>query len=102
MSKLWAVWCDDSNDVAEARRRTGGDHSAHLNASPIKLVLAGPLTSDDGTTSTGSLLVFEAEDRQAVETQMQADPFVLSGVWASFKIAAFKKSRENFSRADKP
>ncbi|PTW62028.1 hypothetical protein C8N35_10160 [Breoghania corrubedonensis] len=95
----WAVWCEDGDDVAEQRSQNSSAHSQHLNATPIRMVMAGPLISDDGQKSTGSLLVFEADTREQVEKQMQSDPFVTSGVWTKVKISAFKMSRETISTA---
>lgn len=90
---LWAVWCTDDDKAGEARARLSKDHSRHLDQASIRLVIAGPLTSDDGSARRGSLLVFEAETRAAVETHMTTDPFYTGGVWASTNICAFVLSR---------
>jgi uncharacterized protein YciI len=94
---LWAVWCEDEKNSGDVRHENGPAHSRHLDNATIPLVIAGPLTTDNGERSTGSLLIFEAADRAAVQTQMDTDPFVLSGVWNKVHISAFRLSRETLS-----
>ncbi len=57
----------------------------------LSLVLSGPLQSDDGAQMTGSLLIFEAPDRAAVEAFAAADPFGTQGVWGEIKITRFHR-----------
>ncbi|MDA8231334.1 MAG: YciI family protein [Magnetospirillum sp.] len=90
---LWAVWCRDGDDVAAIRSERSKEHSAYLNASPLRVVVAGPLTTDDGAAPAGSLLVFEAGSRREVEELVAGDPFARSGVWRSFEVRAFRMSR---------
>lgn len=97
---LWAVWCEDGQDIGEVRRENGPAHSRHLNNSQIPVVIAGPLTTDNGERSTGSLLIFEADNRAEVQMQMDTDPFVISGVWSKVYISAFRLSRESISRKE--
>lgn len=92
---LWAVWSVDSDTAAEIRSQYSKQHSAHLNGSPIRLVIAGPLRADDGVAAVGSLLIFEAESRSDVENMVAADPFNRQGVWRSVEIRAFNMSRNN-------
>jgi uncharacterized protein YciI len=53
--------------------------------------MGGPLVSDDGSGSVGSLMVFEAADRASVEKFNRADPFFKNGVWAMVEIQRFDK-----------
>lgn len=91
----WAVWCIDAVVPPEVRKSHGKDHSAHLNGSPIPLIIAGPLVADGDSGSVGSLLVYEAETRAEVKAQVASDPFTKNGIWASTEIRAFKMSRNN-------
>jgi uncharacterized protein YciI len=50
------------------------------------LVLAGPLLSPNGHTMTGSLLVVEAENREAVEEFSRGDPYRKVGLFADVQI----------------
>ncbi len=61
----------------------GADHG-------VKIVISGPLQSDDGETMVGSLFVIEAPDRDTLEAFTKADPFS-GGVWGDVKISRFHR-----------
>jgi hypothetical protein len=61
-------------------------HGTHEN---IVLALAGPLLGPDGRTMTGSLLVVEAENQQAVEQFSLEDPYRKVGLFAEVQIDAW-------------
>ncbi|AWJ90327.1 hypothetical protein Sp245p_11280 [Azospirillum baldaniorum] len=92
---IWAIWCKDSGRAAAIRSQFGKDHSAYLTASPLPILMAGPLTGDDGEGSAGSLILVEADSRGAVEAFVSGDPFAVHGVWESFEVQAFRMSRKN-------
>jgi len=71
-----------------------GDHVAHLKnakAFGVTIAVGGPLVSDDGVTSIGSLMVLEAPDRASAEKFNRADPFHRSGVWGKVEIRRFDR-----------
>ena len=41
-------------------------HIDYLNKSPVKNVISGPLTGDDGEGIIGSLYIVEAENRKSI------------------------------------
>jgi uncharacterized protein len=90
---IWAVWCKDADDAAAKRNAASSDHSKYLNAASLGVLMAGPLTSDDGAGRNGSLFLLQAEDRQEIERFVQSDPFFQNGVWSSITISAFHMSR---------
>ena len=55
----------------------------------VSIVMSGPLTADDGQTMIGSLFVFEAPAREAVERFSAADPFQRAGIWERVTITGF-------------
>lgn len=61
-------------------------HGPHEN---VMLVLAGPLLAADSHTMTGSLLVVEAENREAVEQFSRGDPYRKAGLFADVQIDAW-------------
>jgi uncharacterized protein len=61
-------------------------HGPHDN---VVLVLAGPLLAPNGHTMTGSLLVVEAENREAVEQFSRGDPYRKVGLFADVQIDAW-------------
>jgi hypothetical protein len=70
------------------------EHKAHLRRTGeygVKLVVGGPLLSDDGRSAVGSLMVFEAPDRASVERFNLDDPFRRNGVWSHVHVARFDR-----------
>jgi uncharacterized protein len=68
-------------------------HKAFLaDPSPhgVRVVMSGPLTTDDGARMIGSLFLVEAADRAAVERFNRADPFHEAGIWERVTITGFQ------------
>jgi len=91
---LFSVHALDAPNAAAIRDKVHHDHVAHLKTVKdygVAMVMGGPLVSDDGKGSVGSLMVFEAPDRASVEKFNRADPFHKNGVWAKVEIQRFEK-----------
>ena len=89
---LFAVHALDRPHRTEARLAHYEAHKAFLPTAEtfgVKLVVSGPLVSDDGATMIGSLMLIEAPDRAAVERFNAADPFAQNGVWERITITGF-------------
>ncbi len=92
--KLFSVHALDAADGAAKRQSVHGAHVAHLKSAKdqgVTIVVGGPLVSDDGKGSVGSLMVIEAPDRATVEKFNRADPFAKNGVWARVEIQRFDR-----------
>jgi uncharacterized protein YciI len=55
----------------------------------VKIVMSGPLVSDDGEKMIGSLFLIEAAGRAEVEAFNRADPFAAAGIWEKVSISRF-------------
>ncbi|MBR0873239.1 YciI family protein [Bradyrhizobium tropiciagri] len=55
----------------------------------VKILMSGPLMSDDGEKMIGSLFVIEAIGRTEVEVFNRADPFAIAGIWEQVTITRF-------------
>ncbi len=55
----------------------------------VRIVMSGPLVSDDGEKMIGSLFLIEAPGRAAVEAFNHADPFAAAGIWEKVTITGF-------------
>ena len=64
---------------------------ADTSAFDVKIVMSGPLVSDDGSTMIGSLFLIEAPDRAAVERFNAADPFRHADIWEQVSITGFSR-----------
>jgi uncharacterized protein YciI len=91
---LFSVFTLDDPNAAEKRKAVHGEHVAHLKKAKdygVTIAVGGPLVSDDGTKSIGSLMVLEAPDRVSAENFNRADPFHRNGVWGSVEIRRFDR-----------
>ena len=69
---LFSVFALDNPDATDKRKAVHGAHVAHLKnakAFGVTITVGGPLVSDDGATSIGSLMVLETSARQRGKVQ---------------------------------
>lgn len=92
---LFVVHCLDKPGVTETRMALMQAHRDYTATKPIKILLSGPLTNDDGESVLGSFFLVEANDRAGVEAFQQADPLFQAGIWESVEIRAFSKRVDN-------
>jgi uncharacterized protein YciI len=85
------IHCLDTPEAQQRRLEHYEEHKAYLTSAPIRILVSGPLVSDDGETMIGSLFLVEADSRAAVEAFNAADPFRRAGVWANINIHRFNK-----------
>jgi uncharacterized protein YciI len=55
----------------------------------VKIIMSGPLQSDDGERMTGSLFLVEAPDRAAVEAFVADNPFTKHKIWGEVSVRRF-------------
>ncbi len=70
-------------------------HKDYIATKPIKVLLSGPLTEDDGETIIGSFFMVEAADRAEVERFQRGDPLYQASIWQSVDVRAFAKRIDN-------
>lgn len=88
---LYAIHCLDQPHAPALRKTHFEAHQAFLKASPLRIVVAGPLQDDAGAAAVGSLLIVEAASRAEVEAFNAADPYFKAGVWSRIDITRFNK-----------
>ncbi|WP_445504081.1 YciI family protein [Microvirga sp. G4-2] len=91
---LFVIHALDKSGALDVRLARYEAHKAFLaDPSPygVRIVMSGPLTTDDGATMIGSLFVVEAADRAAVERFNRADPFHDAGIWERVTITGFQR-----------
>ena len=81
----------DRAGLLELRKSLRPAHQAHFfTPQPLcKAVAGGPLLGDDGEMS-GSLLVFDATSRTAVEQFFADDPYTLGGLFETVEILPWR------------
>jgi uncharacterized protein YciI len=91
---LFVLLCTDKPGSLELRTRVRPVHIAFLNGLGHTLKLAGPF-SDDAGSPTGSLVIIEAEDREAAGKIAARDPYAIAGLFTSVDIKAWKWTMKN-------
>ena len=92
---LFAIMCIDKPGVEEKRKQAMSAHIEYLSSNPIKIVISGPLVSDDGERIVGSLFLVDAENRASVEEFQGNDPLLEADLWQSVEVRAFNKRVDN-------
>ncbi len=87
----FAFYCIDKEGHGQVRLDNRSAHLGHLKSQGDKVLAAGPLISDDGSSMLGSLLIVDFEDRQAAKIFAAADPYAKAGLFAQVDIVAWKK-----------
>jgi uncharacterized protein YciI len=85
---LFVIICKDKPGALDTRMATRPTHLDYLNAAGL-VKAAGPLLSDEGNP-IGSLLIVEAEDKAAVQTFLDNDPYTLAGIFESVEIKSWR------------
>jgi len=88
---LFVMFCIDRPGAEEKRKQALPGHIEYLATNPIKIVMSGPLVSDDGAKIIGSLYLLDAADRAEIERFQQADPLYNANIWEMVEVRAFNK-----------
>jgi len=88
---LFVIFCIDRDGAAEARRANIQAHMDYVAAADVRVVMSGPLVTDEGAAPVGSLLIIDAADRAAAEAFHHNDPLYKAGIWRSTELRAFDK-----------
>ena len=89
---LFAIHAIDRAGALPTRLANYDAHKAFLSDTSrygVKIVMSGPLVSDDGANMIGSLFLIEAPGRAEVEAFNHADPFAAAGIWEKVTITGF-------------
>ncbi len=92
---LFTMFCIDKPGVLETRKEVMSAHIEYLATESVKIIMSGPLVSDDGESIVGSLYLFEAEDRAAVDEFQRNDPLVQADIWETIETRVFNKRVDN-------
>jgi uncharacterized protein YciI len=87
---IFAFWLMDRPGTAALRDEVRPVHRAYLAKLADRMAFAGPLTSEDGQTTVGSLLAVDFPSRSEAEAWIQAEPFMMAGVYEQPIIHVFQ------------
>jgi uncharacterized protein YciI len=89
---LFAIHALDRAGALPTRLANYEAHKSFLSDTTrlgVKIVMSGPLVSDEGENMIGSLFLIEAPGRAEVEAFNRADPFAAAGIWEKVTITGF-------------
>ena len=86
---LFVITAFDRPGALERRLRVRPAHLAYLKSQAARIKVGGPLLNDNDQP-IGSLLVIEADDRNAAETFADSDPYRTEGVFERVEIRAWR------------
>ena len=92
---LFVIQCLDKPGAADKRSANMQAHKDYIATVPIKVLLSGPLTTDDGQGIVGSFFMVDAADRAHVDRFQRNDPLFKADIWASIEVRAFAKRLDN-------
>jgi len=87
---LFVLHCLDAPGKFDTRMSVRESHLSYVRDCGIKVLLAGPMLSDDGQKLVGSLFVIDVPDRAAAEAFSASDPYVKANVFDSVQIHPFR------------
>lgn len=87
---LYVAICRDNADSAEIRTSNRPDHLAWLDANADKVKLGGPITTEDGSASIGSIVFAEADTLEGARAFFANDPYAGAGLFASVEVLPFR------------
>ena len=87
---LFALLCKDKPGHLNVRMETRPPHLDYLNGLNAEgtLKIAGPFLDDDGKPC-GSLIIVEAESKEAARALADADPYAKAGLFESVEVKAY-------------
>jgi uncharacterized protein YciI len=88
MMPLFAVICRDKPNHLQTRMETRERHLAYLAETGV-VQFAGPFI--EGGSPIGSLLVVEAENREAAGAWAAKDPYTQAGLFAEVEVIEWRK-----------
>ncbi len=88
---MFMVHCKDKPGHQQTRLDNRPAHVEFLKANLDKIVIAGPLQTEDRQGMIGSMLVIDVPDRAALDAFLAADPYAKAGLFESVTATPYKK-----------
>jgi uncharacterized protein len=86
----------DKPGHAHVRTANRAVHLDYLEKHKGKLLAAGAVIQDDGSTGEGGLIIVDTEDRKVAEDFIANDPFTTAGLFAKVTVTRWRKAFFNF------
>ena len=87
----FAITCLDKPDGGPLRAENRPAHLDYLRANADKILVAGPLLSENAQNPVGSLLIMEFADLAEARAFAEADPYKQAGVFESVTVKPWRQ-----------
>ena len=88
---MFVVHCQDKPGATQVRLDNRAAHLEYLKSNLARVVMAGPVQTDDRQGMVGSVLVLDFADRADLDTFLAGDPYAKAGLFASVTVLPYKK-----------
>lgn len=85
------IHCADKPAHGHVRAENRAAHLEYLQSHAARIVAAGPTTSEDGSSMTGSVLLMDFPDRAAAEAFCRNDPYAKAGLFESVTVTPWRQ-----------
>ena len=91
---IFAMFLRDRPGTADLRLKVRPEHRAYLAQRSEHIAFAGPLTSEDGSTTIGSLIAMDFPSRADVDAWLKDEPYTKAGLYEKPVILVFNNMWE--------
>jgi len=88
---LFVITCLDKPDHDPVRAKNREVHLGYIDSFGKAIITAGPLLSDDGKKSEGSVLIVDFDIRKAAEAFAAGDPYNKARLFEQVSIRRWKQ-----------
>ncbi len=88
---MFMVQCKDKPGHLQTRLDTRSAHLEYAKGFLDKILIGGPLLTDDGQGMIGSAFVFDTDDRAELDAFLANDPYAKAGLFESVSVIRYKK-----------
>lgn len=88
---MFMVQCKDKPGHLQTRLDNRAAHLEYAKGFLAKIVIGGPLLTDDGQGMIGSAFVFDTDDRAEVDAFLANDPYAKAGLFESVSVVRYRK-----------
>lgn len=92
---VWLISNVNTPGADAQRDELRAQHRAYLSAHSDMLILSGPLQSDDGASSWGSVFLIDVATVAEAQAFSQAEPFTWAGLYEKVTIVRVHKGLWN-------
>jgi len=87
---LFLINARDKADALDTRLATRAEHLAYIAEAKVKILMAGPVFLEDGTTMAGSTFVIDCAEAETARNWAANDPYAKAGLFETVEIVPFK------------